>query len=97
MNQKDGITHSILALQDLYCLQMKTGLSFLCRRGHKEGKKLVNLLLVPKQRECSSSSGDLEGRTEGGRERGRREGGGREEVLITFLTNTQKLIICSKA
>lgn len=92
MHQKDGVTHSIRALQDLYCLQMKTGLGFLCRRGHKEGKKLVNLLLVPKQRECSSSSGDLEGRTEGGR-----EGGGREEVLITFLTNTQKLIICSKA
>lgn len=69
---------------------MKTGLSLICRRGHKEGRKLVNLLLVSKQRECSSSSGDLEERMKGGREGGEREGGGREEVLITFLTNTQK-------
>lgn len=94
MNQVDGIAHSILVLRDLYGLQMKIGHSFLCRRGHREGRKLVNLLLMPKQRECSSSSGDLEG-MEKGREGGGGEGGGRKEVLITFLTNTPNLIICS--
>lgn len=84
MNQEDGIAHSILILQDLYCLQMKTGLSFLCRREHREGKKLVNLLLMHKQREWSSSSGDLEGKMEGRRGGGeeKREEGGKKSWLF---------------
>lgn len=52
---------------------------------------------MPKQRECFSSSRDLEGRMEERRDGGGREGEGREEVLITFLTNIQKLIICSNS
>lgn len=44
---------------------------------------------MPNQRECFSSSRDLEGRMEERREGGGREEEEREEVLITFLTNIQ--------